>query len=371
MSENQQVETVDRRALLLETVNKINKKFGNNTVVLLGSDVNKQRVDVIPTQSLLLNYALGVGGIPKGRITEIYGPAHGGKTGLCLGLVAECQRLGGQAAWIDAENALDLDYARLLGVNLNDMFYCQPTSGEEALNIAEALVRSGGLDLLVVDSVAALVPMTETEAEMEQVSVGTHARLMSKAMRKLTPQIGKYNVAVVFINQIREKVGSYGNPETTTGGRALPFFASVRIEVRRGEDKKKSDDIIGHTLRCRVVKNRLYMPFKRCEFPVYYGRGLDRSYELLELGLLTGVIKRGGSWYTIADTEFFTEDGSLVKVNTREGIISALDTDEQLRDHVLRRAYAVIYPSVVETSQSSPTSVGGMRDDPQISGLSR
>jgi len=349
MPENQQVETIDRRALLLETINKINKKFGDNTVVLLGSDANKQKVDVIPTQSLLLNYALGVGGIPKGRITEIYGPAHGGKTGLCLGLVAECQKLGQSAAWIDAENALDLDYARLLGVNLDDMFYCQPSSGEEAMNIAEALIRSGGLDLLVVDSVAALVPIAETENEMEQASVGTHARLMSKAMRKLTPQVGKYNVAVVFINQIREKVGAYGSPETTTGGRALPFFASVRIEVRRGEDKKKGDDIIGHTLRCRVVKNRLYMPFKRCEFPVYYGRGLDRSYELLELGLLSGVIKRGGSWYTIADTESFTEDGSPVRVNSREGVISVLDADERLRDYVLRRAYAVIRPIVAGT----------------------
>jgi recombination protein RecA len=325
---------VDRKALLMDTVNKINKKFGANTVVVLGADAVRQHIDVIPTQSLLLNYALGIGGLPKGRITEIYGPAHSGKSGICLGVVAECQKLGQNAAWIDAENALDPDYARLLGVNLDDLFYCQPSSGEEAINIAEALIRSGGLDLLVIDSVAALVPTAEVEAEMEQNLVGTHARLMSKALRKLIGAVAKNNVALVFINQVREKVGvMYANPETPTGGNALRFYASVRIEVRRGEEKKQGDEIVGQTLRCRVVKNRLAIPFRRCEFPVYYGKGVDRVYELFELGVHLGVIKRSGSWYAL---EGYGQDG-LLKVNTRDGFMAVLREDGALQQYLEER----------------------------------
>ncbi len=337
----------DRRALLLETINKINKKFGANTVVLLGADPARQKIDVIPTQSLLLNYVLGIGGIPKGRITEIYGPAHSGKSGICLGIVAECQRMNQNAAWIDAENALDPDYARLLGVDLDRLFYCQPASGEEAINIAESLIRSGGLDLLVIDSVAALVPLAETEAEMEQNFVGTHARLMSKALRKLVGAVAKHNVALVFINQIREKVGAYGNPEMATGGNALKFYASARIEVRRGEDKKRGDEVVGHTLRCRVVKNRLAIPFRRCEFPVYYGRGIDRRYELLELGVYLGVIRRSGSWFYI---EGYGPDGEF-KVNSRDGLLTALSEDPGLEQYVRSRIQSFMErPSVAPQS---------------------
>ena len=329
----------------MKVVAEINKRFGANTVVTLSS-ASRAWADVIPTQSLLLNYALGIGGFPKGRITEVYGPAHSGKTGICLGAVAECQKLGQTAAWIDAENALDPDYAELLGVSLDDLLYCQPNSGEEAINIAEALIRSGGLDLLVVDSVAALVPTAEVEAEMEQNLVGTHARLMSKALRKLVGAVAKNNVALVFINQIREKVGTYGVPEVPTGGNALRFYASVRIEVRRGEEKKDKEEVIGHTLRCRVVKNRLGVPFKRCEFPVYYGKGVDRAHELLELGAHLGVIKRSGSWFSV---EGYGPDGTL-KVNTREGFMVAIREDEGLREYLERRITAIAFPHLLRDS---------------------
>lgn len=325
-------ESGDRKTRLLDVVNQINKKFGANTVVVAGADNVNLDIEVIPTQSVLLNYALGIGGIPKGRITEIYGPAHSGKSGICLGTVAECQRLGGNVVWIDAENAFIPDYAQLLGVDLDNLFYCQPNSGEEAINVAEALIRSGGLDLVVIDSVAALVPITETEAEMEQQFVGTHARLMSKAMRKLISAVSKNNVALIFINQIREKVGVlYGNPETSTGGHALRFFSSVRIEVRKGEDKKEKDNIIGHTLRCRVVKNRLGTPFKRCEFPVYYGKGIDREFELFSLGVQLGVIQRAGSWYSVKG--FQGEE--QFKVNSRDGFTNAIREMPELYNFIV------------------------------------
>jgi recombination protein RecA len=325
----------DKRQALLKVVEQINKKFGDNTVVVLGESADRLKVEVIPTQSLLLNYALGIGGLPKGRITEIYGPAHSGKTGICLGAVAECQRLGGTAAWIDAENAMDPDYARLLGVDLNGMFYCQPPNGEEAINIAEALINSGGLDLLVIDSVAALVPSAEVEAEMEQNLIGTHARLMSKALRKLVGTVARNNTALVFINQTREKVGvMYGSPEITTGGNALKFYASVRIEVRRGEEFKKKDEVIGHTLRCRIVKNRLAMPFKRCEFPVYYGKGVDTNYELLELGVHLGIIKRTGSWFAVEI------NGEQHKVNSKDAFVAYLNEHPEVRDFIKGRIFS-------------------------------
>jgi recombination protein RecA len=343
-----ETKAVDKRALLLDVVNKINKKFGANTVVMLGSDTVRHDTEVIPTQSILLNHALQIGGIPKGRITEVYGPEHSGKTGICLGAVAECQRLGGVVAWLDAESALNLDYAKLLGVDSDNLFYCQPASGEEAINIAEALIRSGGLDLLVIDSVAALVPIAESEAEMEQQFVGTHARLMSKAMRKLVGIVAKNNVALVFVNQIREKVGMlYGNPEVSTGGRALRFFSSVRIEVRRGEDRKEKDNIIGHTLRCRVVKNRLGIPFKRCEFPVYYGKGVDTCYELFELGVQLEVIRRAGSWYSVAGYQGQDE----FKLNSRDTFINAIRESPRLFNFIGDRINTLAGRQVVQEAE--------------------
>jgi recombination protein RecA len=306
---------------------KINKSFGPGTVCFLGRDAQRLQVEVVPTQSWLLNCATGIGGFPKGRITEIFGPEHTGKTGICLGAAAECQKAGGMVGWIDPENALDPDLARLLGVNLDDLVYCQPDTGEEALNVMEALIRSGGLDLIVLDSVAALVPAAEAEADMSQQLVGTHARLMSKAMRKLVGIIASHKVAVVFINQIREKVGvMYGSPETPTGGRALRFFASLRIEVRRGEDIKDKETILGHYLRCRILKNRLSVPFKRCEIAVLYGQGIDQVDELVQLGQQVGVVQRAGSWYTLVgpDGEAVQHDGRPAKVNSRDALLAYL-----------------------------------------------
>lgn len=343
----------DRRAALLEVIARINKSFGPGTVCFLGRDAQRLQVEVVPTQSWLLNCATGIGGFPKGRITEIFGPEHTGKTGICLGAAAECQKAGGMVGWIDPENALDPDLARLLGVNLDELVYCQPDTGEEALNVMEALIRSGGLDLVVLDSVAALVPTAEAEADMSQQLVGTHARLMSKAMRKLVGIIATHKVAVVFINQIREKVGvMYGNPETPTGGRALRFFASLRIEVRRGEDIKDKETILGHYLRCRILKNRLSVPFKRCEIAVLYGRGIDQVDELVQLGQQVGLVQRTGSWYTLVgpDGEAVQHDGRPARVNSRDALLVYLrerpELVSYLEDAVRSR---LIRPTLQET----------------------
>ncbi len=283
---------------LQAALQQIEKQFGKGAVMRLGERA-RVRVPVIPTGSLSLDIALGVGGYPRGRIVEIYGPEASGKTTLALHAIANVQKEGGIAAFIDAEHALDPEYARRLGVDLDNLLISQPESGEQALDIAETLVRSGAVDLIVVDSVAALVPSAEISGEMSDSQVGLQARLMAKAMRKLVGVLSKSQTCAIFINQVRMKIGQmYGSPETTPGGLALKFHASVRLDIRRIGSVKAGDQIIGNKVRVKVVKNKLAPPFREAEFEIIYGEGISREAELLDLGLKTGILKRSGAWYS-------------------------------------------------------------------------
>ena len=282
---------------LEETLKEIQKMFGKGAVMRLG-DRPAVDVDVIPSGSLLLDEALGVGGYPKGRIIEIFGPESSGKTTLALHAIAECQKQGGRAAFIDAEHAIDPVYANSLGVNIDELILSQPDNGEEALEIAEMLASSGSISLIIVDSVAALVPQAELDGEMSDNSVGLQARLMSKAMRKIAGVLNQNKCAMIFINQLREKVGVlYGNPETTSGGRALKFYASIRIDIRRTEAIKTGSDITGNTVRVKIVKNKVAPPFKQCEIDIIYGKGISREGEILDRAVEYGLVKKSGAWY--------------------------------------------------------------------------
>ena len=280
-----------------ETLKQIEKLYGKGAVMRLG-DRETVDVDAIPTGSLLIDQAIGVGGYPKGRIIEIFGPESSGKTTLALHAIAECQKQGGRAAFIDAEHAIDPLYAKNLGVDINELILSQPDNGEQALEIVEMLAGSGSINLIVVDSVAALVPQAELDGEMGDSSVGLQARLMSKAMRKIAGVLNKKECAVIFINQLREKVGvMYGNPETTSGGRALKFYASVRIDIRRTEAIKQGSDIVGNTCRVKIVKNKVSAPFKQCEIDIIYGQGISKEGEILDRAVELGLIKKAGSWF--------------------------------------------------------------------------
>jgi len=315
---------------------QIEKQFGKGSVMRLG-DATAQQVEVIPTGSLGLDIALGIGGMPRGRVVEIYGPESSGKTTLALQVISEAQKLGGAAAFIDAEHALDPSYAKKLGVNTEELLVAQPDSGEQALEIADMLVRSGAVDVVVVDSVAALTPKAEIEGEMGDSHMGLHARLMSQALRKLTGNIKRSNTLVIFINQIRMKIGvMFGNPETTTGGNALKFYASLRLDIRRIGALKRGEEVIGNQTRVKVVKNKLAPPFKQTEFDILYNEGISKHGELIDIGVEQNVIEKSGAWYTYKKDrigqgkdnarQFLKENPGLaaeIEANIRERVVAA------------------------------------------------
>ncbi len=315
----------ERKRALETAIKQLERDYGAGTIMKLGENTHME-VQAVHTGSLSLDMALGIGGVPRGRIIEIFGPESSGKTTVALHIVAEVQKTGGQAAFIDAEHALDPVYAKALGVDINNLLVSQPDCGEDALDITEALVRSGAVDVVVIDSVAALVPRQEIEGDMGQSQVGVQARLMSQAMRKLSAVISKSNAVVIFINQLREKVGvMYGNPETTTGGRALKFYASVRIDVRKTEQLKNGNDIYGNHVKCKIVKNKVAPPFRVAEFDILYGKGISRAGELVDIGLALDVIQKSGSW--------FSYNGERLGQG-KDNIRKMLETDAALFDEI-------------------------------------
>ena len=289
-----------KKQALEVALGQIEKQFGKGSVMFLGEEESRTDIEAVSTGSLSLDIALGIGGLPRGRVVEIYGPESSGKTTLALHVIAEMQKLGGTAAFIDAEHALDPTYAKRLGVNTDDLLISQPDTGEQALEITDMLVRSGGVDIVVVDSVAALTPKAEIEGEMGSSHMGLQARLMSQALRKLTANIKKTNTMVIFINQLRMKIGvMFGNPETTTGGNALKFYASVRLDIRRIGAIKKGDEVLGNETRVKVLKNKVAPPFKKAEFQILYNQGISRESEVIDLGVELGLVEKAGAWYSV------------------------------------------------------------------------
>ncbi|MBR2831722.1 MAG: recombinase RecA [Oscillospiraceae bacterium] len=347
----------DKKKALETAISQIEKSYGKGSIMRLGDNL-AVNVESIPTGSLSLDLALGIGGVPKGRIIEIYGPESSGKTTLALHIIASAQKRGGEVAFIDAEHALEPAYARALGVNIEDLLIAQPDTGEDALAITETLVRSGAVDVVVVDSVAALVPRSEIEGEMGESSVGVVARLMSQALRKLAGSISKTNCIVVFINQLREKIGvMYGNPETTPGGRALKYFASVRIDVRRIEAIKNGSEIIGNRTRAKIVKNKVAPPFKEAEFDIMYGEGISHVGEIIDLAVKLGFIDKGGAWFTVGDVRIQGRDA--MKQYLKENP----DVADELEEKIRRDAFKLMTPQAKAAAIAAGRAVDVSADD--------
>ena len=319
----------EKKKAIEGAIGQIEKNFGKGAIMRMG-EAPELEVSAISTGSLTLDLALGIGGVPRGRIVEIYGPESSGKTTVALHVVAETQKSGGEAAYIDVENALDPVYAKALGVDIDRLLVSQPSSGEQALDIAEALIRSGAIDVVVVDSVAALVTQQEIEGDMAASHVGMQARLMSQALKKLSSAVAKTNCVIIFINQLREKIGvMYGNPETTPGGRALKFYASVRIDIRRAEQLKEGNEIYGNHIKCKIVKNKVAPPFKTAEFDILYGKGIARSGEIVEIGIQLGIIQKSGSWFSYGDQRIAQR-----KENTRKYLEANPALMEEIADKI-------------------------------------
>lgn len=326
----------DKLKALKLTLDRLDKTYGKGTVMKLGDEVTEQ-LDAISTGSLSLNIALGIGGLPRGRVVEIYGPESSGKTTVALHAIAEAQKAGGICAFIDAEHAFDKFYAANLGVDTENLLMSQPDNGEQALEIADNLIRSGAIDMLVIDSVAALTPRAEIEGEMGDSVVGLHARLMSKAMRKLTATIHQTGCCCIFINQLREKIGvMFGNPETTTGGNALKFYASVRLDIRRSTQIKDGDKVIGNRTKIRVVKNKVAPPFRRAEFDIMYGKGISRSGEVVDLGVEEGIVKKSGSWFSYGETRLG---------QGRDAVKNLLEDNHELMSEIEAKVFAALSPA--------------------------
>jgi recombination protein RecA len=320
------------------TMDKLEKTYGKGTVMKLG-DKPIEQMDVIPTGSVTLDLALGVGGFPKGRIVEIYGPESSGKTTLAIHAIAECQKQGGICAFIDAEHAFDQFYAKKLGVDVDNLLVSQPDNGEQALEIADNLIRSGAIDLIVVDSVAALTPKAEIEGEMGDSQMGLQARLMSKALRKLTGSINKANTCCIFINQLRDKIGvMFGNPETTTGGNALKFYSSIRIDIRKATQIKEGEDVIGNRVKVKVVKNKVAPPFRRAEFDVMYGEGISKVGEILDLGVELNILKKSGSWFSYGETRL-GQGRDAVKQMIADNPELMLELEEKVKASLLGKEF--------------------------------
>ena len=325
----------DKRKALETAIAQIEKNYGKGAIMRLGDDI-PVNVEAISTGSLSLDLALGIGGVPRGRIVEIYGPESCGKTTLALHIVASAQKNGGEAAYIDVEHALEPAYARALGVNIDELLISQPDTGEQALEITEQLVRSGALDVVVIDSVAALLPRSELEGEMGESSVGVVARLMSQALRKLAGVVSKTGCIVIFINQLREKIGvMYGNPETTPGGRALKYFASVRIDMRRIETLKSGTEMVGNRTRAKIVKNKVAPPFKEAEFDILYGQGISKIGEIIDLSVKLGLIDKAGAWFTVGDQRFQGRDNVKVYLQENPEVCDKLEADIRANAHKL------------------------------------
>ena len=341
--------TNDRNKALEVALSQIDKQFGKGSVMRLGDD-NRPPVQVIPTGSLALDVALGIGGLPRGRVIEVYGPESSGKTTVALHAVANAQKAGGNAAFIDAEHALDPVYARALGVDTDSLLVSQPDTGEQALEIADMLIRSGGIDIIVIDSVAALVPKAEIEGEMGDSHVGLQARLMSQALRKITGALSATGTTAIFINQLREKIGVFfGSPETTTGGKALKFYASVRIDVRRIETLKEAGAPVGNRTRAKVVKNKMAPPFKQAEFDIVYGKGISREGSVIDMGVEAGIVRKSGSWFTYGDDQL-----GQGKENVRQFLVDNPELANEIEQKILVSLGIGEAPDPDQASQDVP-----------------